>query len=114
LKKLPSYKDALFFMTQARLALGQIDQARAFIGDLEKYHPDYLKTRLLKIQASFAIGDAEGALRQADDLIAATKSATPNAETGAQDLIELKVRALSARGMAYLALGKFVEARGDL
>jgi tetratricopeptide (TPR) repeat protein len=35
LKKLPSHRDALFFMTEARLALGQTDQARAFIGDLE-------------------------------------------------------------------------------
>ena len=46
-------------MTQARLALGQIDQARAFIGDLEKYHPNYLKTKLLKIQASFSANEPE-------------------------------------------------------
>jgi tetratricopeptide (TPR) repeat protein len=114
LKKQPSHRDALFFMTQARLALGQIDQARAFIGDLEKYHPNYLKTRLLKIQTSFAIGDAEGALRQADELIAAAKSTTPNTENDAQTLVELKIRALSARGLAYLELGKFDEARADL
>jgi uncharacterized protein HemY len=43
LKKQPSHKNALFFMAQARLALGQIDQARAFVGDLEKYHPKFLK-----------------------------------------------------------------------
>ncbi len=114
LKKLPSYKDALFFMTQARLALGQLDQARAFIGDLEKYHPNYLRTRLLKIQTSFAVGDAEGALRAADELLEAAKNATPTAENDAQSLAELKIRALSARGMAYLELGKFTEARSDL
>jgi tetratricopeptide (TPR) repeat protein len=114
LKKQPSNRDALYFMTQARLALGQIDQARAFIGDLEKYHPNYLRTKLLKIQSSFAVGDAEGALRQAEELIVAAKSTTPSAENDAQSLVELKVRALSARGLAYLELGKFDEARADL
>ncbi len=56
-------------MTQARLALGQVDQAQAFIGDLEKYHPGFLKTKLLKIQASFANGESENALRQANELL---------------------------------------------
>ena len=112
LKKQPSHKDALFFMTQARLALGQIDQARAFTGDLEKYHPNYLRTRLLKIQLSFAVGDAEGAFRQADELIGLANGAAPNAENG--NPAELKIRALSARGMAHLELGRFEEARADL
>ena len=53
LKKQPSQKNALFYIAQSRLALGQIDQARAFIGDLDKYHRDFLKTDLLKIQLSF-------------------------------------------------------------
>ncbi|HEY0427467.1 MAG TPA: tetratricopeptide repeat protein [Pyrinomonadaceae bacterium] len=113
LKKLPSYRDGLYFMTQARLALGQVDQARAFIGDLEKYHPNYLKTRLVKIQASFAAGETENALRQSNELLDAARSANPTTENTARDLSELRVRALSSRGQAYLDLGKLTEARAD-
>ncbi|CAN5362751.1 hypothetical protein BH10ACI1_BH10ACI1_02830 [soil metagenome] len=114
LKKQPSQRDALFFMTQARLALGQSDQARAFIGDLEKYHPTYLKTKILKIQASFQNGESENALRGANELLDALKNAVPNAEETAANLEELRFRALTARGLAYLELGKFTEARADL
>lgn len=114
LKKLPSQKDALFYMTQARLALGQIDQARAFIGDLEKYHPNFLKTKLLKIQAAFSAGESEAALKQANELYELAKNSFPNAEADAQALQELRVRAQSARGLAYLELGKIAEAKADL
>ncbi len=114
LKKQPSQRDALFFMVQARLALGQIDQARAFIGDLEKYHPTLLKTKTLKIQASFAGGEAENALRGANELLEALRVAVPTAEESAANLGELNYRALTARGLAYLELGKLTEARADL
>lgn len=114
LKKLPSQKNALFYMTQARLALGQVDQARAFIGDLEKYHPNFLKTNLLKIQTSFTVGESENALRGANELLEAVKNSFPNAETDALSLEELRVRALTARGLANLELGKLAEARIDL
>ncbi len=114
LKKQPSQKNALFYMTQARLALGQIDQARAFIGDLEKYHPTFLKTKLLKIQASFSNGEPENALRQANELLDAVKKSYPNADNTEQALLELQFRALTARGLANLELGKLVEAKTDL
>lgn len=114
LKKQPSQKNALFYMTQARLALGQIDQAWAFIGDLEKYHPNFLKTKLLKIQASFTSNEPENALRQANELLDAVKKAYPTAELDAQNLEELRVRGLTARGLANLELGKIVEAKADL
>ena len=114
LKKQPSQKNALFYMTQVRLALGQTDQARAFIGDLEKYHPNFLKTKLLKIQASFSGGEPETALRQANELLNAVEKSYPNQETDAQALQELSVRALTARGLASLELGKLTEARIDL
>lgn len=114
LKKQPSQKDALFLMTQARLALGQLDQARAFVGDLEKYHPNFTKTRLLKIQAAFAAGEPENALRQANELYDLVKNARPNPETNASMLQELRVRAQSARGLAFLELGKTAEAKADL
>jgi tetratricopeptide (TPR) repeat protein len=114
LKKQPSQKSALFYMTQARLALGQIEQALAFVGDLEKYHPGFQKTKLLKIQASLASGDARAAKRQADELLAALKKSQPSQELDAQDLEELRVRALTGRGLAHLELGKLAEAKADL
>ncbi|MGI8467607.1 MAG: tetratricopeptide repeat protein [Pyrinomonadaceae bacterium] len=113
LKKQPSQKNALYYMTEAKLALGQTDEARAFIGDLEKYHPNYLGSKLLQIQASFAANDDEKALAQANDLIDKAKNAAPNADTDAQQLEELRVRALNLRGTAYLNLGKLAEARAD-
>jgi tetratricopeptide (TPR) repeat protein len=114
LKKQPSQKSALSYMTQARLALGQIEQALAFIGDLEKYHPGFQKTKLLKIQASLSGGEPQNARRQANELLNALKKSYPNQELDAQDLEELRVRALTARGLANLELGKLAEAKADL
>lgn len=114
LKKLPSHRDALFHMTEARLALGQTDQARAFIGDLEKYHPNYLKTKLLKIQTAFADGSAENAYRLANDLYETSKGIVADASVMTREVAEIRVRALSARGLANLQLGKLPEAKADL
>jgi tetratricopeptide (TPR) repeat protein len=114
LKKLPSHRDALFVMTEARLALGQTDQARAFIGDLEKYHPNYLKARLLKIQAAFADGNAENAFRLANDLYETSKGIVPDTAAMTREVAEIRLRSLSARGLASLQLGKTAEARTDL
>lgn len=114
LKKLPTQRNALFYMAQSRLALGQIEQARAFTGDLERYHPNYLKTDLLKIQASFASNEPETALRQANVLFETAKISLPSADNTAAEIEDLRVRALSARGLANLELGKLAEARADL
>ena len=101
-------------MAQARLALGQVDQARTSISDLERYHPNYLKTGLLQIQAAFTASETENAVKRANELLARLTSATPNAETDAKDLKELWVRAVTSRGLAFLDLGKLTEARADL
>ncbi len=114
LKKQPSHRDALFYMAQARLAAGQIDQARAFIGDLERYHPNFLRAKLLKIQLSFSVGNAEDALRQSNELLEAVKTAYPTSDTTALDLEDLRVRAITSRGLAFLELGKLAEAKTDL
>lgn len=114
LKKQPSHREALYIMTQARLALGQTDQARAFIGDLERFHPNYLKARLLKIQAAFADGDAGGAYRLSNELYETAKATISDGAAMKQEINELRVRALSARGLASLELGKIAEAKADL
>jgi len=114
LKRYPSGKDALFWTAQANISLGQIDQARVSIADLERYHPAFLKVGLLKIQAAFSAGDPENALKQANELITKSGAAVPNAETSPQELQDLRVRALSSRGLAFLDLGKVAEAKVDL
>lgn len=114
LKKQPSQRNALFYMAQARLALGQPDQARAFVGDLERYHPNYLRTKLLKIQASFTAGQTEMARRDANELLDKIQKTFPNAETTSGELEDLRQRALTARGLANLELGKIEEAKADL
>lgn len=114
LKKQPSAREPLFLMSQARLSLGQVDQANAFVADLERYHPTYLKTGLLKIQAAFTAGEPHVALKLSNELLAKANAATPNAETDPQAIQDLRVRALSSRGLAYLDMGKLADARTDL
>ncbi len=114
LKKQPSLQTALFYMTQTRLALGQIDQARAFISDLEKYHPNYKRIGLLKIQAAFAANEPQIALNEANKLITLTDRAYATNAANAQELIDLKVRGITSRGMANLQLGNTDEAEKDL
>lgn len=114
LKKQPSLQTALFYMTQTRLALGQVDQARAFIGDLEKYHPTYRRSALLKIQAAFSADEPEIALQESNKLIRLSERAYPtNAEDG-QELEDLRVRGITSRGIANLQLGNTEEAEKDL
>ncbi|MEO7659554.1 MAG: tetratricopeptide repeat protein, partial [Pyrinomonadaceae bacterium] len=114
LKKYPSGREALFLISQARLSLGQIDQANAFIADLERYHPNYLKTGLLKIQSAFTAGDPAKALKLSNELIDRANATTPNADNDPQAIQDLRVRGLSSRGLANLDLGKIAEAKTDL
>lgn len=114
LKKQPSQRDSLFYISQAKLSLGQIDQAKAFIADLDRYHPTFLKSGLLKIQAAMAGGDPAEALKQANLLYTKAAAATANADMNGQALMSLQSRALTARGLASLELGKFADARTDL
>ena len=114
LKITPSGREPLFLIAQAKLSLGQIDQANAFISDLDRYHPTYLKTDLLRIQAAFAVGNAQAALKLSTDLMAKANAATPKADMEPQDIHDLRVRAQSSRGLASLDLGNIADAKSDL
>ena len=114
LKKQPSGREALFLNAQARLAMGQLDMANTSINDLARYHPNYLKTGLLKIQAAVTAGSTEDALKFANELINNANSATPNAENDPQLIADMRLRGVSARGLAHLELGKLPEAKWDL
>jgi tetratricopeptide (TPR) repeat protein len=114
LKRLPSNRQALFLMAQARLAAGQVDQANAFISDLERYHPTYVRAGLLRVQSAFTSGDLQGAFRLSNELISKATAALPNAELDAQGLQDLRLRGISSRGLAALQLGRLAEAKADL
>jgi tetratricopeptide (TPR) repeat protein len=114
LKKYPSGREPLFLMAQAKLSLGLFDQANAFLGDLERYHPAFLNAGLVRIQAAFAAGDEPTALRLASELVKKTATAVPNADMNAQMIQDVKVKAISSRGLASLALRKYADAKSDL
>ncbi len=114
LKKQPSQRDALYYISQAKIAIGQIDQARAFIADIERYHPKYLRVGLLKIQAAFSAGEPENALKQANELLTKVNAATPDAYNSVNALHDLQVKGLTSRGLAFLELGKLIDAHVDL
>lgn len=114
LKKQPSLGDALYNMVRARLALGQIDQARAFIGDLEKYHPNFKRLSLVKIEMAFSANEPEKALAEAKSLIFQMERAFSPDVFKAQENEGLRVAGITARGLAYLRLGKIQEAKADL
>jgi tetratricopeptide (TPR) repeat protein len=114
LKKQPSQKDALFLMTQARLALGQLDQARALSAiwkniirifrkpDCSKFKPSFRRRRTGK---RFAAG--ERAFERLKILVRTrkpTRKLCRNFAFGRS----------SARGLAFLELGKIAEAKADL
>jgi tetratricopeptide (TPR) repeat protein len=114
LKKYPSDRDGLFLMAQARLAMGQIDHANAFIADLERYHPTYLKTGLLKIQCAFAADDAQAALKLSNEILDRSNQVQPDADQDTSDIQEVRIRAVTSRGLAFLQLGNLAGARNDL
>lgn len=114
LKKQPSLQNALFYMAQARLALGQVDQARAFIGDLERFHPKYRRTNLLRIQAAFLADEPQIALQESNKLINLVSRSFASDANNSQELEELRVRGITSRGFANLRLGNIEEAAKDL
>lgn len=114
LKKQPSGREPLFLMAQAKLSFGQIDQANAFLADLERYHPGFIKSGLIKIQSAFTAGDAANALKFSNELIQKANAASPTSDMTLTMLQDLRVRGISSRGLAYLDLRKSSEAKSDL
>jgi tetratricopeptide (TPR) repeat protein len=114
LRRAPSYKDALFYMSDAKIRAGQVEQARTYISDLERYYPKFMSSRLLKIQASFAADEPNKALAEANDLMEALKNPALNNETSAQEIERLSVAATTSRGLANMQMRNFAAAQSDL
>lgn len=113
LKQEPRDQAGLYYMADANLRLNQIDQARVFAGDLEKYYPDYVPAKLLQLQINLAAGDWQAALRQSNDLVEKLNHATPDARVSSEMLNELRSKAFTARGSAQAQLKNMTAARAD-
>ncbi|HYE14076.1 MAG TPA: tetratricopeptide repeat protein [Pyrinomonadaceae bacterium] len=112
----PRSQLGLYFMAEALYRDGQLEQARARVGELERYYPDFLPARLLQIQINFDTGDAEGAKRMADELLKRVAEAElkPDANRTPQLAADVRTNALLLRGMASLRLGQTAAARADM
>ena len=105
---------ALFFMAEANLRAGQVEQARAFAGDLERFYPNYLPVKLMQARINLASGDSATAQRLASELLEQIAKTTPDIENTPEFLTDLKVKALITRGSAKLAQRDTRGARQDM
>ncbi len=113
LKQEPNSRVGLYFMAQANLTLGVLDQARTYAADLERNYPDYLPAKLMQVQISLGSGDSKGTIRQATELLNRLSKTAPDRENSAELLTEMRVKALIARGTAQAQLRNIRAARED-
>jgi tetratricopeptide (TPR) repeat protein len=113
LKQEPRDQAGLYYMADANLRLNQIEQARVFAGDLEKFYPDYVPAKLLQLQINLAAGDWQTVLRQSNDLVEKLNRATPDPRVSAEMMNELRSKAYTARGSAQAQLKNLAAARAD-
>jgi tetratricopeptide (TPR) repeat protein len=109
----PNSRAGLYFMAQANFNLGNMDQARAFAGDLERNYPDYLPGKLMQVQVSLAQGDTKTAQRLSSELIDRINQTAPDRQNSPQMLAEIRAKAYLSRGTAALGQGNTVNARKD-
>jgi len=102
LKIEPRDQAGLYFMAEATFRAGQMEQARIFAGDLEKYYPDYLPAKLMQVQINLAGGDSANAQRIATDLLSRLDKSAPDSRNSPQLLNELRAKTLTARATTYL------------
>lgn len=116
LRQEPNSRNGLYYMAQANFALGMVDQARAFAGELEKNYPDYLPAKLMQLQLTLFGGDAtaqKSAISLATDLLNRVSKTAPDRENSPQVLGEIAEKTYIARGTAQLQLKNLPAARQD-
>lgn len=113
LEQEPRSRLGLYFMSEALYRDGQLEQARARAGELERYHPDFLPARLMQIQINFDSGDAAGARRLADELLKRLGEVAPDSEQTPQIVADVRTNAHVLRGKANLRLKQTGAARAD-
>jgi tetratricopeptide (TPR) repeat protein len=109
----PNSRPGLYFMAQANFNLGNMDQARAFAGDLERNYPDYLPAKLMQAQISLASGEAKAAQHLSSELIDRLSQTAPDRQNSPQMLEEIRAKAYLARGSAELEQRNTAAARKD-
>lgn len=113
LRQEPNSRLGLYFMAQGHFSLGLTDQARAFAGDLERNHPDYLPAKLMQAQISLAAADPKGALRLSTELLDRLSKTGPDRDNSPQLLADMRSKAYIARGTAQAQLGNIAAAKQD-
>jgi tetratricopeptide (TPR) repeat protein len=113
LRQEPNSRAGLYFMAQANFALGLMDEARIFVGDLEKNYPDYISPKLMQVQISLATGDPKSTIRLANDLLDRLSKTAPDRENTPQLISEIKEKTLITRGAAYMQMQNMQAARAD-
>lgn len=113
LKQEPHDQAGLYYMADANVRLNQIEQARVFAGDLEKYYPGYIPAKLLQLQINLAAGDWQAAVKQSNELVDKLSHATADARVTPEMLNELRSKAYTARGSAQAQLKNMAAARAD-
>ena len=100
-------------MADANFKLGLIAQSRNYVGELERFHPDFLAASLMRTQIDLGAGDAKSAVQSANELLQRLSKALPDADTSPQMIADLQAKTLSTRASAYLSLGDLKSARSD-
>ena len=114
LKQDARHRAGLYYMAEAHLRTGQIDQARVFAGDLERAYPEDLPTKLMQVQISLSASEWQSAQRQSSDLLDRLSKVTPDGAAVTPQLInELRAKSYTARAAAHLRLRNFPAARAD-
>ncbi|HYP52006.1 MAG TPA: tetratricopeptide repeat protein, partial [Pyrinomonadaceae bacterium] len=114
LKQEPNSEVGLYYMAEASFRAGQVEQARSYAADLERFSPDFLPAKLMQAQISLASGDAKTAERQSSELLERLSSAAPTARLSPQLLDELRAKAFTSRGTARVQLQDLAGARSDM
>jgi tetratricopeptide (TPR) repeat protein len=114
LKQDARHRAGLYYMAEAHLRSGQVEQARVFAADLERAYPEDLPTKLMQVQINLAAGDWQTAQRQAAGLLERLGKVQPDGAAVTQQLIdELRAKTYTARAVAHLQLRNFAAARAD-
>ena len=113
LRQEPTQRAGLYYMAQANLNLGLMDQARSFAAELERNYPDYIPAKAMTLQITLSSGNAKAVVALATDLLNRLSKTTPDRDTTAPQLAELTEKVYLARGAAQLQQKDFAAAHQD-
>jgi len=113
LRQEPASRSGLYYMAQANLNLGLMDQARSFAAELERNYPDYIPAKAMTLQITLFSGNAKSVIALATDLLNRLSKTAPDRENTGPALAELAERTYLARGAAQLQQKNFAAAHQD-